>query len=129
MHIPVSTDTLPSSATGIGVIIEIAGKTIHKDFPAEPNQDYLFQWDGKDAYGRVLTGSHPYKVSIRYYYPMVYMEPLDVYFSSFGKLPNFDEELMHRDAEQSYSYQNTYEGFLESPSESIPRKRSSRMEL
>ncbi|WP_261301758.1 S-layer homology domain-containing protein [Paenibacillus andongensis] len=114
LHIPVSGDSIPDSLTGIGLKIEIAGRTINKSFPAEPNQEFMFQWDGRDAYGRVLTGSHPYKITFDYYYPVAYVEPVSSYYSAFGRLPNFDEELRPRE-NAGFSYQNSYKGVLESP--------------
>ena len=35
-------------------------------------QNYLFEWDGKDAYGRFLSGKQPVTVKTGYVYPGLY---------------------------------------------------------
>ncbi|WP_261300554.1 S-layer homology domain-containing protein [Paenibacillus andongensis] len=114
LHIPVSGTDVPSSMQGILVKIEIAGKTVYKEFPAEPNQTYLFQWDGRDAYGRTLTGSYRYKVSIGYKYPVTYYPSISGYIDSFGRFP-LNLAPMSPRGSVSTSYEASFEGELESP--------------
>ena len=60
--IPVSGNIVPASAIGMSLDIWVAGKRISERLPAEKNQSYPYTWDGKDAYGRTVTGER----SLRY---------------------------------------------------------------
>jgi hypothetical protein len=52
--------------------ILVAGRRFALTFPATPNQQYTFTWDGKDAYGREPAGPRPAIVRIGYTYGAVY---------------------------------------------------------
>jgi RHS repeat-associated protein len=54
--IPVSGNTVPGTLDGILLEIWVAGKSVSQRFPAQPNQSYTYTWDGKDVYGRTVTG-------------------------------------------------------------------------
>jgi RHS repeat-associated protein len=72
MEIPLSGSSVPASLKGIELNVFIAGKSFAQSFPALPNQSTTFIWDGIDAYGRPLNGSHPITVQIGYVYDGVY---------------------------------------------------------
>ncbi|ALP52905.1 hypothetical protein Tel_06905 [Candidatus Tenderia electrophaga] len=72
LTIPLSGDTVPGSLEAIELTIDVAGQTFRQSFPATPNQNYTFVWDGKDAYGRPM---HHQTATIRldYRYQLAYL--------------------------------------------------------
>jgi len=86
LRIPVSGETLPASLRSVEVIIQIAGRVFTKEFPATPGLTYDFHWDGKDAYGRLLTGAYTYAVTVNNKYKMQYYAARSDRDKSFGAL-------------------------------------------
>jgi RHS repeat-associated protein len=80
---------VPAGVRGIELEIEIAGKLFLQTFPATPNQQYTFNWDGRDAYSRVVVGSQPVTVRVGYAYDVVYLAPnaFSSAFAAFGTTP------------------------------------------
>lgn len=72
VRIPLSGKTLPPSLEAIVMDVEIAGQRIRKEYPPLPDQIEEFVWDGKDAFGRILNGTHRGKIRVGYRYPMRY---------------------------------------------------------
>jgi RHS repeat-associated protein len=75
VDISLSGPSVPESLLRIQLRVEVAGQRHLMTFPPEPNQKYTFIWDGKDKYGRTLTGAQKVTVSIgyvywSYYYPL-----------------------------------------------------------
>lgn len=66
--------SVPSSLVAVQLNIEIAGKSYIDLFPAEPNQTYTFQWDGRDVYNRFVQGAKIARISIGYIYNAVYYQ-------------------------------------------------------
>jgi RHS repeat-associated protein len=64
--------TVPPSLERIDLQITVAGRTFKQSFPASPNQSVIFNWDGKDRFGRVLQGAQYAKVKVSYIYPAIY---------------------------------------------------------
>ena len=56
LDIPLTGDTLPPNLKRLELEAGVAGQSIKKTFPAEPNQKYTLTWDGKDSYSRALIG-------------------------------------------------------------------------
>jgi RHS repeat-associated protein len=54
--IPISGPSVGSTTKRFDLELRIAGRFFQQSFPAAPNQNYLFTWDGLDAYGRRLQG-------------------------------------------------------------------------
>src|SRR5206468_879773 len=52
--------------------IDIAGQHVHRELPALPNQEFDFEWDGKDAYGRTLQGQQVATVHASRVVPLTY---------------------------------------------------------
>ncbi len=75
IDIPVSGDPVPDHLLGVNVSVEVAGQTIHRHFPPDPDQHFRFLWNGRDAYGRKVYGYHEARVEIAYVYPGVYQTP------------------------------------------------------
>jgi hypothetical protein len=71
---PLSGSVLPGSVQRIELGISVAGRTFTKRFSPAPNQHYRFTWDGKDAYGRTVTGQQNVRYAVGYVYPLVYQE-------------------------------------------------------
>ncbi len=75
MLIHLSGTNVPAPLKGIQLTVGIAGRTLIQNFPPDPNQDYLFVWDGLDAYGRKLPGQQTVSVQIDYVYQAYYNLP------------------------------------------------------
>jgi YD repeat-containing protein len=69
--------------------VSVAGQTLSKIFPAAPSQQFTFEWDGLDAYGRLLQGAQPATIRIGYVYPAFYYEPgaFGRAFASYSSTP------------------------------------------
>lgn len=72
MKIQLSGASLPASLRRIELEISIAGQLVTSQFAPLPNQTFTFNWDGRDAYGRVVQGAHLASISIHYVYGVVY---------------------------------------------------------
>ncbi|WP_437613827.1 DNRLRE domain-containing protein [Sorangium sp. So ce834] len=95
LPIPLTKATVHSKLLRIGVGVTIAGRSFGyaQSCPCAPNQEYVFEWDGKDALGRDIAGKQPVVVDIGYTYEGEYKKPnLSGTFvgsgsgSSFGRL-------------------------------------------
>ncbi len=83
LQIPLSGATVPDTLLRIDLELSIAGRVITQSFPAAPNQNYTFTWDGLDAYGRIVMGVQALQVRIGYVYPGFYNLP-PALAASFG---------------------------------------------
>ncbi|KZE76199.1 hypothetical protein AV654_23870 [Paenibacillus elgii] len=117
LTIPLSDSNIPSSLVRIGVQIEIAGRTFYKEYAPLPNQKDTFYWDGKDVYGRMLTGSKFYKVTVSYFYIPVYYPAYADFKQSFGRLRGKGLSMGER---RSVNIRTSWDwsGYLESPQRS-----------
>jgi RHS repeat-associated protein len=77
LDIPLSGNTVPPSLKRIELEVEVAGQSFKKSFPATPNQSYAYAWDGKDAYGRTITGEKNVTYRVGYVYGLVFQQPAD----------------------------------------------------
>ncbi len=87
LEIPLSGKNLPAGLSRIELEVRVAGQLLRKSFAAEPDQRYEFIWDGKDAYGRMMSGGQPATVRIGYVYRPVYRTPaqLERSFAAYGE--------------------------------------------
>ncbi|MGH8576907.1 MAG: RHS repeat-associated core domain-containing protein, partial [Gammaproteobacteria bacterium] len=76
---------VPASLKGIELSVTVAGHSFTQSFPAAPNQSYRFEWDGVDAYGRLVTGSAPATVTVGYRYNAVYYAARSGFAQSFAQ--------------------------------------------
>ncbi len=83
LNISLSGTSVPPVLRGIELKIEIAGRVFTNRFAPLPNQTYTFQWDGRDAYGRMLQGEYRASVELAYLYHAYYNLPPSVR-RSFG---------------------------------------------
>jgi RHS repeat-associated protein len=74
LTIPLSGASIPASLKRIELEVTVAGRRVTQSFPAAANQQYLFAWDGTDAYGRRVQGRQLVQVSIGYVYTASYQE-------------------------------------------------------
>lgn len=74
MPILLSGPKTPASLKRIELEIKVAGQRVIKEFSAKPNQQYLFQWDGKDSKGRRLAHEQTVSVKIGYAYDAIHKD-------------------------------------------------------
>jgi len=72
LAIPRSGANLPSGLKRIDLKIAIAGQQYSQSFAATPNLSPSFEWDGRDAYGRAVSGRHSAAIEVVYVYGAVY---------------------------------------------------------
>ena len=89
INIPLSGDTIPASVLRIVLQCTVEGRRFEYEFTPVTNLSYQFTWDGKDAYGRTLQGSHPITIRVGFVYKGVYMEPapFEKSFANFSDTP------------------------------------------
>jgi YD repeat-containing protein len=83
LDITLSGSTVPSVLKRIELEINVAGRAFKQTFPAAPDQHHIFEWDGKDGYGRELGGKQPATIRIGYVYDSFYALPPSI-TRSFG---------------------------------------------
>ncbi|MBI5311218.1 MAG: hypothetical protein HZB14_09395 [Actinobacteria bacterium] len=70
------TDSDPATSLElIELTIDIEGKRHEFEFAPSPNASYTFQWDGRDASGRQLVGTHTAYVVLKHLYPITFGVP------------------------------------------------------
>ena len=88
LKIPITGPNVPATLSQVLLNVSVAGQTKFFKFPATPNQVFEFVWDGKDAYGRKVSGSQIAFVILGYEYGGAsYVQPLE-YENSFDS-PNY----------------------------------------
>ncbi|WP_438035955.1 DNRLRE domain-containing protein [Sorangium sp. So ce204] len=77
LPIPLTKATVHSKLLRIGLQVNVAGRsfTYAQSCPCPPNQEYAFEWDGKDAFGRDVPGKQLVEVDIGYTYEGEYKKP------------------------------------------------------
>ncbi len=86
---PVHLDVPVTPSIGVGaldtalVAVDVAGRHFEQTYQPLPSQTYHFDWDGKDAYGRVVIGSTPIRVKVTYFFPAQYV-PAGSAFGAYG---------------------------------------------
>ncbi|MDF2961041.1 MAG: hypothetical protein K0S39_2776, partial [Paenibacillus sp.] len=115
LSIPVSDAEVPSSMKKMSVVVEIAGKSFIRTFAPVPNLTHTFKWDGKDAYGRQLTGAHPYKVTVNYHWTPVYYSSPASFESSFGRVAAAGAMIGGGRQSETITTSREWRGLLDSP--------------
>lgn len=89
LAIPVTDAEVPSSLKRVEVAIEVAGRKFLFTRTPKPNDLLRFSWDGKDAFGRRLSGRQPVKVTVGWIYDLQYYAPAEFAqsFAAFGTTP------------------------------------------
>ena len=70
--------------------IEVGGRLIEESFEPVPNLFHEFQWDGRDAYGRLLQGAQEISIRVGHVYIGTYSEVTNLEAQAFG-LPSNTE--------------------------------------
>jgi len=73
VDIPLSGATIHPLVKRIDLDVVVAGVHHTQSFPALPNQQTRFVWDGRDAYGRILQGAQPTQVRVGWVYELEYI--------------------------------------------------------
>jgi RHS repeat-associated protein len=90
LTIPLTSATPPSPLLGVSLQIDIAGQHIDRSFGPSSGQTYTYQWDGTDAYGRLVQGSQAVHVAIGYVYENTPLAPSDS-----PNMVQYDQEFGH----------------------------------
>lgn len=115
LDIPLSDDAeLPDSLRSISATVRIAGRTFTRNFAPQPDLTYTFQWDGRDAYGRMLVGSQPYEVTVDYHWDIQYYASPEAFQASFARLGDTATVIGSRGL-QTIRTSKRWEGALASP--------------
>jgi RHS repeat-associated protein len=77
LRIPVTTDQVPEGLKRVEVTVNVAGQETTRTFDATPGQSWLYEWDGKDGFGRGLSGSATSRVDITYVYAAYRQQAID----------------------------------------------------
>jgi RHS repeat-associated protein len=89
MRIPLSGPDVSPTLNRIALTIDVAGVHHSKTFAPQPNLNYDFVWDGKDAYGRPIQGQARIIVGLDYIYPLVYQRTDRFGYSGDGAVELF----------------------------------------
>jgi hypothetical protein len=89
IDIPLSGPGVPASLKSIELSVNVAGRHFTRSFPAAPNQNYHFIWDGLDGYGRQVGGSAMATVTVSYRYNVVYFASAVDFYRSFARASSF----------------------------------------
>ena len=65
---PAVGDKVPEGLKRVSVRVNIAGQTLRQNFKPEANKQAIIDWDGKDAFGRVVQGQQRARVALSYIY-------------------------------------------------------------
>jgi len=84
IDIPVTGATVPASLLNATVQVQVAGQEHRYTFGPGAAQNLSFEWDGKDGYGRTVTGGQIARVRIGFRYVAVYQASAADYFRSWG---------------------------------------------
>src|SRR5439155_4737874 len=69
LELPLTGDTVPASLKRVEWEVTVAGQVHRGQAAAEPSQQHVFVWDGRDAYGRQVQGAQRINARIDYVYP------------------------------------------------------------
>jgi RHS repeat-associated protein len=73
LEVPLQNGSVHPKLRRIEFRVEVAGRTHTETFDSpQPGQRGVYDWDGKDAFGRLLQGSHPAKVVLGHTYEAEY---------------------------------------------------------
>jgi RHS repeat-associated protein len=77
LHIPITSDQVPEGLKRVDVRVSVAGRFETRTFEPAPDQTWLFEWDGKDAYGRAVSGAAKSRVDVTYHYRAYRQQEID----------------------------------------------------
>jgi RHS repeat-associated protein len=68
VELPVIGDTIPDGLKRVAVKLRVAGQTLRTELDPKENLTAPLDWDGKDAFGRLVQGAQRARVSVSYVY-------------------------------------------------------------
>lgn len=114
-EITLSGDQVPDSLEGIQMEIEVAGQYFFQTFSAAPNQQYVFEWDGLDGYGREVYGAWEAVITITHLYPCTYYSAPEEFERSWAQVGDAGQPIGTRDDCRSMALSRTDSVSLVSP--------------
>ncbi|AZT84803.1 hypothetical protein EHN06_15270 [Marinobacter sp. NP-4(2019)] len=96
-RIDLSGENVSASLASIRLDIKVAGQRLSRTFSAAPNQQYTFEWDGMDGYGRKVHGAREAEVAISYLYPCVYYASSTEFDRAWAQVDNTGRAIGTRD--------------------------------
>ncbi len=75
--------TPPAQLIRVELEVDVAGQRFTGSFSNAANQQFTFNWDGRDLYGRLVQGTQPATVLIGYVFPVQYAAPANA-VDAFG---------------------------------------------
>jgi RHS repeat-associated protein len=85
VRIPLTGTTVPNGVKRVELQVEVAGRRLDSTFAATPTQSYVYRWDGRDAYDRLVQGVQRATISVGYVYDAVYVTPSQLQSETFGQ--------------------------------------------
>src|SRR5262245_56119871 len=82
----VSGDSHLPELSKIDLDVNIAGQRFQQTFPPLNNQSTSIVWDGRDGFGRLLSGRQPATFTVKYTYPAAYLAAPDL-VKAFARNP------------------------------------------
>lgn len=79
-------DDVPALVKRVDIRVNLAGRQFTNSFPAQPGLEWVFQWDGKDSYGRDIMGHQEADVRIGYVYDGFYGLQLTPTYPTFATM-------------------------------------------
>ena len=90
IKVPLIGSTIPRGLKEVFSYVSIAGQEFDQAFDVQKNQQHVVDWDGKDAFGRMMQGRQIAHVSIAYLFPGS-IQPSSVYGISGSQVPFEDD--------------------------------------
>jgi RHS repeat-associated protein len=90
LKIPLTGPAIRPLLRSVELEVTVAGRTLERSFTSPtPNMSFDYEWDGKDAYGRPVSGAQTARVRVGYAYPVEYLQPDEfaAAFAQFGGAP------------------------------------------
>ena len=86
VDITLSGPATPANLKQIVLSIDIAGQRIVQSFSSAPSQQYSFEWDGLDGFGRQVYGDHEARITISHVYPCIYYSVWADFSTAWGRV-------------------------------------------
>ena len=77
LRIPVTDAKPPEGLRRVEVTVNTAGQERKRTFDAAPNQTWAYEWDGRDGFGRALSGVAKTRVDVNYVYASYRQQAID----------------------------------------------------
>ncbi len=75
---------VPPRVKQVKLTVNVSGQAFSRTFPVEPNQRFVYTWDGRDGYGRLVRAPQPAAIRVSYVYDAVYYASRTAFERSFA---------------------------------------------